>query len=450
MLITELEAYGNIEYSYEGRGHFDGDSETYDFAVVQQSNGSIYLACDFPSYTSLSQVGDNVEKDFIGITIDDKPLVMTGHKLRINAKNQYAIFVTNGECRLQIGNIPDNQPLEFRFLLTNFIFHGTQVEQLIDGSKRLNALVLQLGNISAVIRKVIDYPELEDQLRKQRGVMVTSYVVIKDREFSELDSILEKLTNLCGLLTIANGTLISWIRMEIFSKSGEQLFIEHQPRITGNYSSFKLIDSMPPEAVELFVNHVFERYEELNVIYDLNSVARIYASIKSSGFIEIRSLGIVALVELLLDKFDQEHRNSRFLVPRKKFERKKESLQNSILNAYRSEFEELNLSESIINEVREKILELNRRSFKNRLKNFIQFFSIPIEDDEIGNFIESRNKLVHGLAFVKNSPADEYFTNRHFLDRILLGMLKYRGYYINPTQKNLWSGEQRDYFEPKG
>ena len=89
-----------------------------------------------------------------------------------------------------------------------------------------------------------------------------------------------------------------------------------------------------------------------------------------------------------------------------------------------------------------KMLELNRRTFKELLIKICEFIKLEIDDNSIDHFINSRNSLIHkGLFFCQCNcektdreskrweEIKEYFFIKDFVSKILLKILGYSGSY---------------------
>jgi hypothetical protein len=79
----------------------------------------------------------------------------------------------------------------------------------------------------------------------------------------------------------------------------------------------------------------------------------------------------------------------------------------------------------------EHVQGLNHTSFRRRLRKAAASFGVQLEKSDVNGVAETRNELVHRASFVTDEPMKEFQRVQSVLDKLLLGLLGYRGPYID-------------------
>jgi hypothetical protein len=450
--MSDLTDYGKIARKYIGRGRLfqvDDSNAECDFEIAQYTNADIILMCKF--YEHVMKRPESGELKFEGLTTEGKHVHLEGQAINIQSESTLVnkisemkrIFSFHGATRLQVGEYNLTQSLKIKFAVTNFIFIGTTVEE---STQRLCLLPISVNDKVILIRQLPNYKDIVDSL-KLRGVDVTSELTLTIENSDELQGILKSVDILCRLLTIARGTLINWIYFDIILPSDEIIFSQHEPRITARYSSaLPLIDKMASEETDLFLDLCFENYRIINENYSLDQVLSAFVDARrADSFIVTRGLALVAIIEFLAGTFARINGNATFM---------DENFFNSKQKLLVERFKKL-VNETFPDLPKEKRESLaakwqgfNYPSFQTNLKNILKHFCVPFEKQELRNFVKTRNSLVHEAKFrSSDTQVYEFYSIMHLLDKLLLRMLGYEGYYINVTKFLAQSGRTRRYFD---
>jgi hypothetical protein len=99
-----------------------------------------------------------------------------------------------------------------------------------------------------------------------------------------------------------------------------------------------------------------------------------------------------------------------------------------------------------LDEMLEKMPELNRRSYLNILKLWTRDLGLNMSQDELSRVKDTRNSLVHGAKFLSSDSTGktrEYFRVIQLIDQVFLKLLNYDGYFIHVNTDTLSLKRQR-------
>jgi hypothetical protein len=194
-----------------------------------------------------------------------------------------------------------------------------------------------------------------------------------------------------------------------------------------------------------FVEQALPSYLSRRSDWQLDSIIEAHlASKHESKFLELSGVNIVVVLEMIKDLFlrQPDCPVNELIVSEKAFKRLKKDVQGYIA-ALPESCEQSDQQQELIqnlNLIREKVPELNRRSFRGILEALCVYLGLEAQSD-LKQVINSRNHLVHrGLFHCTNVPledrsekgvppneANEYLFLLHFMDRLLLRLVGYPG-----------------------
>ncbi|MAS37122.1 MAG: hypothetical protein CL610_24190 [Anaerolineaceae bacterium] len=397
MLKFELNCDSDKTYSGSGQLSFNG-SESVDcpLKICQASTGTIFVDLNL---TTLELPKEITEIEFVGKTVDDETFTAIGSVIQIidkismpgeTAVDRELLFRSSGEFHLGIGNKNWQGRATAHFYVTNLEFVGINAEEIAPGLHQHNHIVISVNDTSIIIRQVNNYDERISEIKETHGTAVTAEIVLETTHEAFVKS-LELVSTLCHLLSVARGKRINWIYYEVFIDD-QKVYTEHQPRIVGRYEGTEVIDNMPPQNTVQFLEECYSHYVRLDHAFKFQNVANFYTAVRSGGFTENRCLTAFALAEYLAKKTSNPPSNK------------------------------------------------HKRNFRKWLEAIVIEFAVPITGAEIDSFVELRNSLVHELEWMPSDITEQYQSVQHFLDRLLLRILGYKGYYLPATKFPQWSG----------
>jgi hypothetical protein len=448
-----LDDYGKFIFVYRGTGTLfivDGEGEKphqCSFEAGQTIDGEIILLCHgipegmsyffrlgmevkrFSGKTETGQIirSNEAKKSLLQLRYLTPPenwLYDKNFALRINE-----LFVTYSK----------EQCHEIHFGICNFKFDENDT---IEYGKVGNNIVIPLTEeekIEISFRKIDDYNNKINRITILRTIGVTCELILKISNQDDLDKIVTLIDDICLLLSIKNGTKISWIYYDIYDSQGKTIFRKHESKVTKPYQPldifyFKEEHSFPTKK---FLEETYLQYVKYKDLLKLNrGVVDAYIDAKAeSDYLETRGGKIALAIEFLKNEY-MESKNLEYIFPLQEFKKWIPSISAAMENTLRLEkITNKNKIDAISNG--KKIEGLNRRSFRNILSKIIKEFHVNISEDEIALFVNCRDNLVHrGNFYCKTFKLEEreiceplqlymveYFFIVNVLDRIFLRIL---------------------------
>jgi hypothetical protein len=336
-----------------------------------------------------------------------------------------ATFGLTGNSRLTVGS-PD-EAAEWRFGITNLVFSIPAGGQL--GTSRVGraSLTLALPHDTVTIEQVRDYEEIERQLRGRHAVRVTAEACVP--RSVAFDTARSLVGDLCSVFSLAQGTLVSWIFCEQRDAEGNTVFAVHYPAITRSYNgALPLIDPRRPNEMPAFVEGVFGRFRELKDSYRLGATVRACVDVRTTGFLETRCLQLLSVMEFVIGR-NAVLEGRQFIMDDESFQKRLGALKRAVSEMLCVAFPSLGRQGA--NRMTAHLRGLNFTTFKHRLRGAANRVGVPLDQEEVEALAVTRNELVHRGGFSTDSPMKEFQRVQSVLDELLLGLLGYRGPYID-------------------
>jgi hypothetical protein len=274
-------------------------------------------------------------------------------------------------------------PSRLRFYLMNLEFMGAKPLEIEPGHQTLGLLPIVLRDTALVLRKATNYEQTLTQLKQNKGYAITCTAEFDVDSENDVASKIEISNTVSALLTLAAGTRISCPYFQLFTATGELIKTAHSPVISRSYSPLPLIDPREKDDLGLFLETSYSQYQTLKATYDMHKVVNFYTEARRGEvFLEGRGLILSALIDYLTQRYGGK-----------------------------------------------------KVRFCDRMKRFRSEYKTNVFDEYITVFVNSRNLLAHTLGFSGSDYVAECMAMVHFVDRMLLSMLGYEGYYINWTNR---------------
>jgi hypothetical protein len=334
-----------------------------------------------------------------------------------------ATFGLTGNSRLTVGQ-PDNAA-EWRFVTVNLVF--SVPVRPPDANKQ--SLPLMLDGVPVKIEQVVDYDEATRRLPGRHSVHVTAEVIVP--RSVAFDAAQDLVGDLCSVLSLAQGTLVNWIFCEQRDAAGQAVFAVHHPAVTRGYSgALPLIDPRSPKEMPTFVEAVFGRFRELKTSYQLPVVSRACSDVRTTGFLETRCLQLLSIMEFVIGR-NAVFGGQEFIMDDRQFQKRLGALKRAISELLCLAFPELGKQKA--NRMTEHLRGLNFTTFRRRLRGAATSFGVHLDNEQVEAIAATRNELVHRAAFATDDEMKEFQRVQSVLDRLLLGLLGYRGPYIDAS-----------------
>lgn len=448
MQIQDLEKYGSLRQTFLGNGLVklgDGSQVKGKFAIVQRNDGRLLFKTEFtpPAWEMLND--DDFIEELTGTLSDGRPvnvnapLVIKGVSLPTPTEDGLTVTVTGYPSRCEFGKKQFDTSAVIVFDLANCLFLGTEVEKVFDNEGQLREAKLSLMNINlggrqVELRQIPGYEQARATLRAQKGVQITCTAKISIENPSEVDEVISTIEALCSLMSIARGTLVSWISFSIFNLDNDSpVYSVYLNPITRSYDGNSVIEETPQHYVKTFLEIGFVKYKELDEDFQIKRIARAYIETRSGPFLETRTMLIGVLTEYLANvRARLEERIS--LMEDEDFIQILPYIEEAINRAVEEVFREEGkkkrerYKKAMLNKTRD----FNRRPLNWKLVKLAQWLKLNITDKEISDFITTRDTLVHTAKFPEAlQPAEYWKQTLHLLDRIILRLFDYHGPYYD-------------------
>lgn len=296
------------------------------------------------------------------------------------------------------------------------------------------------GLVQAQLRRLEDGRDRFKSARATRGIEVTAELIV---EAGDLDAAKQTANDVCYLLSIAQGSMVRWIYLDEY-RNGSLLRRRHHNKKTREYTPLAAIDTSQPQWPVEFINETHATYLKRRDDWELNrGPIDWYLEAKTEAdYLEHRAAKLAVALETLKHRYVQsaEAKISEFILPPAEFAEIESNLQSRIATLLNEKGAEDPVPSKIGG--RGKVKQLNRETFSNILESFLSLLDVKLKPDQVSQFIDSRNTLVHQGQFYRQafekdeadgrsdplpSISDEYFFIVTMLDRIFLRLVGYEG-----------------------
>ena len=329
----------------------------------------------------------------------------------------------------------DCAPRLLKFGIANFKFLGNRWREHPTGGDR-GILAISLPHSEVEIHQLPNYDETIRLIEAQKGIDVTCEAIVNVSSLDELEGARQSVDVLCKLLSFARGTKINWIYYDCCGEFEEQLLSFHTNNITWQYAHLPVIDPRNPNDTASFVEQTYEPFLNSKEAYGLDIAIEAYLDAKRETiYLDSRALRAAIIMEFLKSKYAVSRQDELILM-----EKDFKKIRHGIETILTKQFEELSLSpdNSAMEDMKLKIAELNRKPFRSILRSMFDQIELTVNDDELDSFIKIRNSLVHKASFIKTTylnPWQQYACLISMLDKILLKILSYNGYFLDIKNK---------------
>jgi hypothetical protein len=325
---------------------------------------------------------------FRGQTDEQRPLVIGAPFVTVHASiGSHQETKTRHVCGQTELRLADEWSTEatITFDLTNLFLWPEEQRPRTDGPGARGVIVLRAAGRELVLRPAPDHEGIREHLRDHHGCAITASLETRVTSRDELDLVIAVVDRVCALLSLARGTLVTWLYYEI-ATAREYIASYGRNAKTKDYCGSELIESNRRGETSGFVQQVYERYAQIEATFEMLRVIHARLDVNEGAFLETRGLVGVALVEYLA-------------------------------SAYSREFGFGSADQSA--------------SLTDKLALMCEALHAGFEANEIRAVGRTRNHLAHRPRFASGDPYVEHLQLTHFLDVILLRLLGYSGPYVD-------------------
>jgi len=428
--------YGKVIRTYRGKGKLrrtNGDEFPCYITIQQIETGLIYITCRFAPKvaqttstiqfimnSSLQDVERVYGRTRDGMNFESRGELLIAHaKVTVLASPNRPAITTLLAQEVDVWKEDQCHVQQYRFGVVNFEFTGNHPAKL------------KTPWGIAIVNPVPDYKDVIDRIKAQKSISVTCEVVAEPSADMELVEVTSKLDELCHLLSLARGTKITWINSEECIEDGEARRIILRNAVTWPFSSLPLIDPQNHQDIVLFIEKVYPAYLKLRDSYNLDIAIEQYLDAKrGTAYLETRALAAVSLLDFLQGRYASPRSLDKIV---SNFGNEKKRKLRIHLKEYLKELFPCT-DGSTLNEMAEKVPELNRRSYLNLLVLWTCDLEVDMSQDELSRVKDTRNSLVHGAKFSSSDSSGktrEYFRIIRLINQVFLKLLGYDSWFMD-------------------
>ena len=469
IMSTRLSDYSNFMRTYEGKGEFhfpdgifdlaDGTSFPCRFECGQTKQGKILCKCWFDDeehckslislitelfalrWNEFAKHSRNDELPYpylLGFASERSIHVVMHPKYPMYFEAESALLFFARKLSSEANTICN--AVAFKFAVANFVFEDDLPAWSLDESE-------------VTITKVENYDETTTRLLIEGGTEITAEMSIEPAadDFQDLKRIEGIARDICRMLSLAKGCKIQWLFWEAVSDDGDVVNTCHWTPWMLPYTPLNILcDKLTPVHSNIweFINECFsvfqkERREDNWGIEE--AIDHYILAVLQLGFLELRGLSLVALIDFLTGRYADKH-DMQHLLDKNSFNKEGKKFHKSVKELLEAHFSQndvikregaLGSFPEILKLMAGKYKELNRSSFSTVLNQACLSLNLNIEEEELVKVVKIRNKLVHTARFFDQGETDgawqntedkmgQYSRIRNFVGCMLLAILEHR------------------------
>jgi hypothetical protein len=338
---------------------------------------------------------------------------------------------------------PPAEGLVATFRLTNLAFEGSEFTSYpqSDGPPHLHRDTVRvvLDGIQATLTRATNYRDVLQRARAAEEVAITAVLRLPVANGEAIEQTLRTARRVCTLLTLATGNLVTWVAWRLTGPDGAVVREEHRTPITRKMAGSGAIDARDPAQLVAFMEATYPRFVELEHRFELHRVAHAYVDGLTGSFLQTRALAMGVLAEYVVGRFLADARvRLKIFASRAGARLLRQHLARQV-QACLPELArrlDLKLADHAIADMSQafenKLAFFNEPTLKYKLTELARRLDVDLTEDDIRRFVHTRNELAHRMDFDDSSrPSVQYFHMRYVVERLLLGVLGYRGPFVD-------------------
>ena len=367
----------------------DGSESQCSFVIRQFSNADMVVECNHEDDRADHLVAGQppLPRSISGLTETQQSLTVNGPLSTTHISVGSSGTVTRHTAHGAMLEPPNGSPREIariNFEIVNLFIWPDERREVAPGEFR-GLIVLLLGGRELLLRRVPNHDEIRESLRERHGTAVTAILETTITDQNDVPAAIAIVERVCALLSLARGTLVTWVRYEITASDGAPISSYGRNAKTKDCCSAVLIDPNYPRETSGFLHQVYERYGTIESIFEMRRVIDARLDVNESSFLETRALVGSALIEYVASAYARE---------------------------YGSESD-------------------RKASLTEKTEFLATQLNAGFGHEEIRAIGKTRNRLAHRLRFATDKPYAEYAALSNFLNVVLLRLLGYTGSYID-------------------
>ncbi|MEX2376734.1 MAG: hypothetical protein WD848_01735 [Dehalococcoidia bacterium] len=428
-------------------------------SAVQTEDGKITLSIDFQSVETAAHLAMNVIN--LPMREDSQLLIRNkkGHSLQTSSFQLLTMNVPFADERknncTMTGWAPSvdvsyfGKPTAAKtavYMLTNLAFFGDTPRDRRIGKDRYESiatLFFEVAGYNFELIPVQKHHEACVDAVRTRSTRHTAdlRVSVSEGSIETQIKVLDDLVGeICTLLSLGMGNRVSWIARNILGDRDRLIHTARRHGVTSPFVPLPVIGgyagySIAPSDLRALIYAGLPRLRHWNARlatsvgeHPLTDATRLATDARQETvFLQARTLAAITSLEILASRLASIDKQE-YIIARPKFKQVRQHL--------RTTFESLPegaLGSSQISDMMLKIPELNRRSALSTLGNLVRAAGLNPDVEGIRTYLRIRNSLVHTGDYKPNIAIrvqEQHWFIIHFVDRVLLGLLNYKGNYL--------------------
>jgi hypothetical protein len=241
---------------------------------------------------------------------------------------------------------------------------------------------------AVLLKQVAHYDAIRHRLREDGGTAATTTLEAAIGDQTELLDVIKIVDRLCTLLSFCRGTMITWTSYEIRDASDAVLTTHLISAKTKQYSPMPVIPENYGRQTAVFVHEVFDRYVEIEDIFQMPAVIRARLDVNDSNvFLDTRAMVGAALIEFLMTRCAKQF----------DYRPPDEGKSPSLTNLFAANTD----------------------------------LRLGLSSEDIRAIYRTRNKLMHAMSFATDDQGAEYLLIGHALNVTIMRLLRYTGAFVD-------------------
>jgi len=318
---------------------------------------------------------------------------------------------------------PVKKKTEIHYYITNLEFIGCEKTIYSKGGWKLDHFSVNFDGYTFNIKQVEKYKEIIEHLKKNKTNAITAEIIVK-ADLNEKDKLYPIVANICDLLSFATSNSVVPITEEHLSNGKFVWSKTTSMRVDNFRSGDQLIPHLPPEAIREFTIKTYPNYSKLKEELGLNVLLDYYLLMKSNPILDVRCLLGFILLECLANHAQEFYAKNGNPIERSMKKNKIKQLNKILPKSH-------NLSKKTINKIIEEFV-YPFPPLQDSIKRLMDEFGMKYKKKE-AEIWKLRKEFIHKGMYPKNTEnhVQIYRNIVHFIDRLVLHILKYDGEFLN-------------------
>ncbi len=444
--MDSLERYGTSLVKYEGVADLtfpDDSGVTYKgyFEAKQLTGGGIAIgfvpiALEAGGSKTITARSDS-EPSFHGRDMDGWEVTTCGQTLALpilgplgapkSAVHSARVF--GSQCiKAQREGTMESGYAKAHFLVSNLLWHGREVAP--------EPITLEAGGMNVTVAPVGDYMEVADSIKAVRGIAPTAEVSIKTSDGSNrsLERYGDFMNDLVSVFRLVTGNRVDWFYGEAFEVGSDRVVERfHKDAVTGPFSKTirflpmrsGIVRARPRLNFQVLASCFLDDGDKALDRKTLKEMINYFINAcDETSYLEARGLLASTLLDLIVFKYASAKKTQNVIEEREFRKRVLPALRKAIGAVPLPE-----LTKKLRERANEQLQGAYRRSFRQRLEFLTKELNLPLNDEDFGRAVRTRNKLVHEGTYLTENEGDEWYSQYMFMIWVdLVALCRLTGY----------------------